>query len=915
MPANSWLRSFSGYLWGYDFFISYHWLSGGRYAVALAEALRTRGHECFLDRSEFAIGDDWKFEAHLALRRTQRLIVVATTEAVSTSEAVKHELEEFQARRRQVFLVVFGKHFDENDRVECCALQLIPADSLNLVETMDAAEGKPSKTVVDEIVRSYGVLRRRKLRARWIGGVMCALVTLLIVSLLQTWRAKLQTRRANQELSHVYLERSEAQRLQRNTVEAEAFLAAALSVDDQDNVRARALESLANGVSLVWRSSARVASEPVTDEHTAAVGPRSGSGGGSPLAEGPAGPIDGLASSPDGKLVGLRGYNEVWVLDSQTGRAVGRANDDLGGLPMRPFFTAGGRIGVRLQRAQGIAPKVFAPTAPILELVPDPVLGSAEELFDFDRQTGELLTATYEGGLVHVGRKHFEGIPSRWHDGIGRRFAVDPSGRNLALITEQVLLQSGEDGPAVALDASRGATAVTFTPNGEILAATDGAKIVAWRVSDRSKIVERTFAASIDGAHDDVLAIDPSGTRAVTSSPKAVFVWRLADGTLLHRFDFESRPMHRPSAAAFGSDNASLFIGFRDGGVERWLLGRSSAATGISVASAWGLGFTFAPNGHSLAAIVDGRIGLWSDKGEALAFAFPQVELQAAAWLHTELFAVTSNRSSGCIQFGPFDQKWHSESFSPGTAPVFPTQLVASDNGKVVALATVLDQSVQRDRHAIEIWDTGTMKIRARRSGTCADITRCDNPIGAMDFHPSKPWLAYGGLDNVPRVWDFEIDRDVVSLPPQREVIAAVRFLNDGRLITASSDGELRTWSSDFQAHEAVQLGKVVAMGRSGAVVSQDKDGLLVRAGREALAPLRLRGMVGPAAFSRDESFLVTTTVPWEDVPSNQQPGGAFVIWNLAEARHLIEAPPDVLASLLLQRSDHALRDVRPDPP
>jgi WD40 repeat protein len=190
MPEQSWLRSFSGYLWGYDFFISYHWSSGGRYAVALAEALRARGHDCFLDRSEFAVGDDWKLEAGVALRRTQRLLVVATTEAISTSDAVKHELEEFRARHRPVFLVVFGKRFDELERAEHRALQLVPADSLSVVETTAAAEGKPSTAALDEIVRSYRVLRRRKLRTRWIAGVICALLALLVVSLFQTKRAR-----------------------------------------------------------------------------------------------------------------------------------------------------------------------------------------------------------------------------------------------------------------------------------------------------------------------------------------------------------------------------------------------------------------------------------------------------------------------------------------------------------------------------------------------------------------------------------------------------------------------------------------------------------------------------------------------------------------------------------------------------
>jgi WD40 repeat protein len=199
MSDPSWLRIFAGYLWGYDFFISYHWTSGGRYAVALAEALRARGYECFLDRSEFAAGDDWKIEARFALRRTQRLLVVATTEAVTTSMAVAHELEEFRSRNRPVILVVFGRRFEEHERAEYGALHLVPRDSLDVIETAEALGGEPSGEAVNEIVRSYDVLRRRALRSRWIAGVICVLAGLLLVSTFQTKRALDQRDEAEQQ--------------------------------------------------------------------------------------------------------------------------------------------------------------------------------------------------------------------------------------------------------------------------------------------------------------------------------------------------------------------------------------------------------------------------------------------------------------------------------------------------------------------------------------------------------------------------------------------------------------------------------------------------------------------------------------------------------------------------------------------
>ena len=84
-----WYRRFKNWLWGYDFFISYHWASGGAYAVILAQMLRSRNYDVFLDRADYASGDDWKRIGEVALRNTQRLVVVATRDAVTKSEPVR----------------------------------------------------------------------------------------------------------------------------------------------------------------------------------------------------------------------------------------------------------------------------------------------------------------------------------------------------------------------------------------------------------------------------------------------------------------------------------------------------------------------------------------------------------------------------------------------------------------------------------------------------------------------------------------------------------------------------------------------------------------------------------------------------------------------------------------------------------
>jgi WD40 repeat protein len=255
MAEQAWVRRLVGYIWGYDFFISYHWPTGGRYAVALAEALREHGCDCFLDRSEFAIGDEWKSEAQLALHRTQRLLVIGTREAMEHSAAVAHELHAYRARQRPVFLVSFGQRFAEEDRKRLPALQAIPEDSLDIVEATDALDQKPTEAVIAEILRSYRVLRRRKLRSRWVSVALSVLVAMLILSALQTKRARDQRDQAESE---------------RHRAERESFAQAgqvlvtkARNANDEDLLPA--------AVDLAARASAAMAAPPSPVTHALAA--------------------------------------------------------------------------------------------------------------------------------------------------------------------------------------------------------------------------------------------------------------------------------------------------------------------------------------------------------------------------------------------------------------------------------------------------------------------------------------------------------------------------------------------------------------------------------------------------------------------------------------------------------------------
>ena len=158
-------KSIKDRLWGYDFFISYHWASGGTYAVNLAQRLREQNYDVFLDRADYASGDDWKAVGEIALRNTQRLVLIATREAVTISKPVEHEITIFTARNRQVIPIVFGDKFEDLDRSQYLTLNRMPDSKLYIEEGKETLVSGPSDKIVAELIRTQGVMRRRNLRA------------------------------------------------------------------------------------------------------------------------------------------------------------------------------------------------------------------------------------------------------------------------------------------------------------------------------------------------------------------------------------------------------------------------------------------------------------------------------------------------------------------------------------------------------------------------------------------------------------------------------------------------------------------------------------------------------------------------------------------------------------------------------
>jgi len=177
-------RRVRNWLWGYDYFISYHWRSGGRYAVALSQLLQERQFDCFLDKTEFVAGDDWLEEAASALQNTQRLIVIATREAVIDSVPVAHEVEVFAHRSRHIIPIRFGDEYTDEERRESSVMAKITESVIQLTDSRDALlTGRPDRAeVVEKLIATDKVLRRRKLRLAVVSIVLSVLLVAFVVT-------------------------------------------------------------------------------------------------------------------------------------------------------------------------------------------------------------------------------------------------------------------------------------------------------------------------------------------------------------------------------------------------------------------------------------------------------------------------------------------------------------------------------------------------------------------------------------------------------------------------------------------------------------------------------------------------------------------------------------------------------------
>ncbi|WP_327212711.1 TIR domain-containing protein (plasmid) [Rhizobium beringeri] len=174
-------RAFLDRVFGYDFFISYCWADGQRYATALAKSLEERGYELFLDRKDYDPGDDWVRIGSWSLARTSQLILVGTAGALD-SPPVLREVQRFSATKRRIIPIAFGDSLSIESLKSSGLAPFLPEEALRVLEPATSITAGPTEDAITRIVGSFTHMRQDRKRAAIFAFVALALAVLAAVS-------------------------------------------------------------------------------------------------------------------------------------------------------------------------------------------------------------------------------------------------------------------------------------------------------------------------------------------------------------------------------------------------------------------------------------------------------------------------------------------------------------------------------------------------------------------------------------------------------------------------------------------------------------------------------------------------------------------------------------------------------------
>jgi WD40 repeat protein/uncharacterized caspase-like protein len=376
-------------------------------------------------------------------------------------------------------------------------------------------------------------------------------------------------------------------------------------------------------------------------------------------------------------------------------------------------------------------------------------------------------------------------------------------------------------------DGSKGVLALSFREQGELIATSADGAIVFW---DFAAGKEKR-AAKFGTPGEEILFAAPSSNGellATSDGSRIVQVRNASTGKLVKTLESHSVSS---LALAFSNDGRWLASGTNDRAIRLWQTATGRELPKLSGHTGWVKAVAFSHDSRLLASGSNsGELKLW--------------DLNKGVEIHSQSF---KQERIHTVAFSP-DDKWVVAAGTAGTIHVSEpgatqSRTLAGHTGEITSLAFVPNSSFLASASTdktVRLWDivTGLPKILAQlgdqvnaiafspdgrilaagtadhkitlltmATGEKQELVGHAGEIFTLAFSPDGRWLASGGMDQTVKLWNADTEAPARTLVGGSGEVNSLAFSYDSRaLISANGDGSMMLWNADSGSLAAVLI-------------------------------------------------------------------------------------------------------------